>query len=77
MESASKAYPPGALVRVKDICGDRKRGRPGLLPINPATWYDWVKSGRVPPGRKLGENTVAWPIEQVLNVGVEPVEVQQ
>ena len=69
MSALQKVYPVGALVRVKDICGDRKAGRPGLLPINPATWYDWVKSGRVPPGRKLGENTVVWPIEVVMAVG--------
>lgn len=67
-------YPAGALVRVSDICGDRKAGRPGLLPINPATWYRWVASGRVPPGRKLGLNTVAWPIEVVRGVGVGPNE---
>lgn len=62
-------YPPGALVRVPQICGNRKKGIPGILPINPGTWYKWLKAGRVPPGRRLGENTVAWPIEQVLNIG--------
>lgn len=67
--AAAKAYPSGAMVRVKDICGDRKRGRPGLLPIHPATWYEWIKDGKVPPGRRIGENTVAWPIEQVLSIG--------
>lgn len=69
MESQPKTYPAGALLRVKDICGDRKAGRPGLLPINPATWYNWVASGRVPRGRRLGENTVVWPLEVVLAVG--------
>jgi hypothetical protein len=68
--SASTTYAPGSLVRVRDICRDPKTGRGGLLPINRATWYKWLKAGRVPPGRRLGENTVAWPIEQVLGVGL-------
>ena len=62
-------YPTDALVRVKDICGDRKAGQAGLLPIDPATWYAWVKSGRVPKGRRLGKNTVVWPLAVVLALG--------
>ena len=69
MDSAPRQYHAGSLLRVRDICRDRKTGQPGLLPINPSTWYAWVKKGRVPPGRKLGENTVVWPIEQVLGLG--------
>jgi hypothetical protein len=69
MEPAQIKYPAGSLVRVRDICRDRKTGRPGLLPINPSTWYAWVAEGKVPPGRKLGQNTVAWPIDQVLSIG--------
>ena len=70
MEAVVNQYPSGALVRVKDICRNPKTGKPGLLPIHASTWYDWVKSGRVPQGRKLGPKTVAWPIEVVLAVGV-------
>lgn len=65
-------YPDDALVRVKDICGDRKAGRPGLLPIDASTWYDWVKAGRVPAGRKIGENTVVWPLRLILALGKPP-----
>ncbi len=67
--TTSHDYPPGALVRVAEICRDPKTGRPGLLPINPATWYRWVAAGRVPAGRQLGPNTVAWPIEVVRAIG--------
>lgn len=69
MQTNPISYPPGALVRVSDICGDRKRGRAGLLPIHPSTWYEWIAAGRVPAGRKLGENTTVWPIETVLALG--------
>lgn len=59
-----------ALVRVSQICRDTKTGQPGLLPINRATWYKWVKAGRVPEGRKLGPSTTVWPVEVVLAVGL-------
>lgn len=65
-------YPAGALLRVKDICGDRKSGRPGLLPIVPRTWLKWVESGKVPPGQLLGQRTRVWPIEVVLRVAAQP-----
>ena len=61
-------YPAGALLRVKDICGDRKSGRPGLLPIVSRTWLKWVEQGRVPQGILLGTHTRVWPVEQVLAV---------
>lgn len=63
-------YPAGALLRATDICRDTKAGRPGLLPINKATWYRWVAAGRVPAGRKLSEATTVWPIEVVLGLGL-------
>lgn len=66
--SALVAYPAGALVRVREICGDRKSGRPGLLPIVPRTWYKWLTEQKIPPGVKLGENTTAWPIETILRI---------
>lgn len=69
MQTSSITYPAGALLRVGEICRDAKTGRPGLLPINRGTWYKWLKAGRVPAGRQLGLNTVAWPIEVVLALG--------
>jgi len=68
---AQTSFPPGALVRVEQICGNAKKGMPGLLPIAAATWWRWVKDGRVPAGRKLGPQVTAWPIEVVLAVGKE------
>lgn len=60
----SAAYPPGALIRVADIC--TRPGRPGLLPIAPRTWYQWITEGRAPAGRLIGARTRVWPVEQVL-----------
>lgn len=69
-------FPPGALVRVAQICGNPKKGTLGLLPINPATWWKWVKAGRVPAGRKLGAKTTAWPVEVVLAIGASTTEAE-
>lgn len=63
-----KQYPAGALLRVREICGDRKAGLLGLLPIAPRTWLKWVEEGRVPQGMLLGPRTRVWKIEQVLAV---------
>jgi hypothetical protein len=60
-------YPAGAMVRVREICGDRRTGRPGLLPIVPRTWFKWAAEGKVPPGLAIGR-TRAWKIEDVLAV---------
>ena len=62
-------YPEDALVRVAQICRNPRTGEPGLLPIHPSTWWKWVATGRVPPGRKIGSRTTAWPVSVVLAVG--------
>lgn len=64
-----RSYPAGALLRVSDICRNTKTGQPGLLPINRATWYKWVATGRVPKGQQLSAKTTVWPIETVLSIG--------
>jgi hypothetical protein len=70
---AQITYPAGAKVRVGQICTeparDDKPGRQGLLPINRATWYRWVKAGRVKPGEAISPKTVVWPVEYVLSLG--------
>ncbi len=74
---AHPKYPPGTLVRVKQICGDPKTGTPGILPICPSAWWKWVKAGKVSQGRKLGPKTTAWPIEVVMAVGMPANDAQE
>lgn len=66
MNAQLKQYPAGARVTVAQICGDKEEGVPGLLPISPRTWWNWVKNGHAPKGESLGPKTRVWPIEQVL-----------
>ncbi len=70
VSQVSQSFPPGALLRVEQICGNRKKGVTGLLPISAATWWRWVKEGRVPAGRKPSPQVTVWPIEVVLGVGL-------
>jgi predicted DNA-binding transcriptional regulator AlpA len=40
-------------------------GRPGKLPVSPATIWRWVRAGYFPKPHKLGENTTVWDGAQV------------
>lgn len=74
---APPQFQAGALLRVEQIVGNPKKGVPGLIPVSAATWWRWVKDGRVPAGRKLGPQVTAWPIEVVLAVGQPQAEQVQ
>jgi len=69
MNTTTKKYPAGALVRISDICRHQKTGTPGLLPIDRSTWHRWEKKGTVPQGMRLaGSSTRVWPIELILSL---------
>ena len=46
-------YPDGALVRIVDICRDKKNQRSGILPISKATWNRWVIDGVAPKPMRM------------------------
>ena len=50
------------LLRIKDIVGDPKATPPirGLLPIGKSTWWQGIKEGRFPKGRKLSRRITVW-----------------
>ena len=41
------------------------KGKKGLVPVSPATWWRWVASGIAPKPFKLGPNTTVWDLDQV------------
>jgi prophage regulatory protein len=41
------------------------KGKPGLLPVSPATVWRWVREGRLPRPFKLGAGTTVWDAAQV------------
>lgn len=39
-----------------------------LIPIGKSTWWAGVKSGRFPKGIKLGTNTTAWKVDDIMRL---------
>lgn len=50
------------LLRIRDICGDRRANPPvpPIIPVARSTWWEGVKSGRFPKPLKLGPRTTVW-----------------
>lgn len=58
-------------VRLPQIIGDPKRGIPAVIPVCRATWWNGVKSGRLPAGVLLGPRTRAWSVESIRTLVAE------
>lgn len=48
------------LLRISQICGDRKRGIPPIVPVSRSTWWAGVASGRFPQPVRLGSKLTFW-----------------
>ncbi|HOY69094.1 MAG TPA: AlpA family phage regulatory protein [Candidatus Ozemobacteraceae bacterium] len=53
-------FPIDGLLRVSQICGDRKRGIPAIVPVSRSTWWAGVASGRFPQPVRLGSKLTFW-----------------
>lgn len=60
----SEQLPATGFVRLSTIIGNRK-GRAGILPIGPTTWWKGVKLGRFPQPVKLSDRVTAWRVEDI------------
>ncbi len=49
--------------RIRDLA--TTKGKPGLLPVSPATIWRWVAQGQFVAPFKLGANTTVWDAEKV------------
>lgn len=36
-----------------------------VIPVSRAAWWQGIREGRYPPGRKLGPRTTGWRVEQI------------
>jgi hypothetical protein len=61
----TRSLPSTGFLRLSDIIGNRKVGKPGVLPIGPTTWWNGVKNGRFPKPIKLGPRITAWRVEDI------------
>jgi len=55
-----EAQQPRRLLRLPDIIGDRKTGKPARIPVSARTWWSGVRAGRYPRGIKVAPNVTAW-----------------
>ncbi len=59
-------------LRVRDIVTVRDRDgrviRRGLLPISRSTWWGWVKTGKAPKPKKLGDRVSVWSEREILEL---------
>jgi prophage regulatory protein len=51
------------LIRISELASTR--GKPGKLPVSPATLWRWVREGRFPKPFKLGQSTTVWNLGEV------------
>ena len=39
-----------------------------IIPVSRSTWWQWVRDGKAPAGRKLGPRITAWKVEEIRNL---------
>jgi len=51
------------VIRLADLA--TTRGKPGRLPVSPATIWRWVAAEKFPKPFKLGQNTTVWDLDSI------------
>lgn len=51
------------IIRIADLA--TTKGKPGKLPVSPATIWRWVREDKFPKPFKLGEYVTVWDLDQV------------
>ncbi len=51
------------LIRINELASHK--GRPGMVPVSPATLWRWVKSGKFPQPIRLSDRVTAWEASKV------------
>lgn len=51
------------VIRISELAS--RPGKPGKLPVSPATIWRWVRDGRFPKPFPLGPSTTVWNLDQV------------
>lgn len=60
--------PSTGYLRLYQIIGDKKRHIPAIIPVSRTTWLEGVKSGLYPASIQLSARTVAWKVEDILEL---------
>ncbi len=62
-----QSLPSTGFLRLSDIIG-KKNQKPAIIPVGRTTWLEGVKSGKYPKPIHLSERTVAWKVEDILEL---------
>lgn len=62
-----QSLPSTGFLRLSDIIG-KKNHKPAIIPVGRTTWLEGVKSGKYPKPIHLSERTVAWKVEDILEL---------
>ncbi|MCX5875753.1 MAG: AlpA family phage regulatory protein [Deltaproteobacteria bacterium] len=57
-------------MRLVQIIGSKKQGKPGFIPVSKSSWWAGVKSGRYPQPVKLSERCTCWRAEDIRALAV-------
>jgi predicted DNA-binding transcriptional regulator AlpA len=67
LERLNRQCSGGALLRLWQIVGDKKKGIPALLPIGKTVFWQRVKAGIYPAPVRLGR-TVCWRYRDIMEI---------
>jgi len=62
------SIPETGFLRLEQIIGNRKANIVPIIPVGRTTWLNGVKKGIYPQPRRLSERTVAWRVEDILQL---------
>ncbi len=62
------SIPQTGFLRLREIIGDKKNNIPAIIPVGRTTWLKGVKSGDYPQPYMLSPRTVAWKVEDILQL---------
>jgi prophage regulatory protein len=59
--------PSTGFVRLKQILGDKKANppTPPIIPVSPASWWNGIRDGIYPAGKKISVNITVWAVEDI------------
>ncbi len=60
--------PSKGYLRLSQIIGDKEENVPAIIPIGRTTWLEGVKSGDYPKPVRLSKRTVAWRVDDILDL---------
>lgn len=75
MPIAGITPPIDPLLRIQDIVGNPRKGKPALIPVTRQTWWQWEKEGLLPEPVQLTPSLKAWRASDITRFINEKIKV--